>query len=51
MATYREQAMASYGVLTAQERRLILDRIEDAFGTLADPGKRKAYDKMIGQPA
>ncbi len=47
MATYREQAMASYGVLTAQERRLILDRIEDAFGTLADPGKRKAYDKMI----
>ncbi len=47
MATYREQAMASYGVLTAQERKLILDRIEDAFRTLADPRKRKTYDKKI----
>jgi DnaJ-class molecular chaperone len=47
MATYHEEAMASYGVLSARERELILGRIEDAFQTLADPEKRRAYDTMI----
>ncbi len=47
MATYHGEAMASYGVLSARERGLILGRIEDAFQTLADPRKRKAYDAMI----
>jgi DnaJ-class molecular chaperone len=47
MATYHEEAMASYGVLTTRERGLILDRIEDAFQTLADPKTRSAYDAMI----
>jgi curved DNA-binding protein CbpA len=47
MATYREEAMASYGVLTVRERELMLDRTDEAFRTLADPKKRRAYDAAI----
>ncbi len=47
VATYHEEALASYGVLSPGERALILDRIEAAFSTLANPEKRKAYDSMI----
>jgi curved DNA-binding protein CbpA len=47
VATYHEEALASYGVLSAEERQLILDRIEKAFETLADRETRKAYDAGI----
>lgn len=47
VATYHQEALASYGVLSAAERRLILERIEAAFLTLSDPSRRKAYDEMI----
>ena len=47
VATYHEEAMASYGVLSAEERGVILERIEEAFETLADPDKRKTYDARI----
>jgi len=47
VATYHEQALASYGVLSPQERKLILDKIEAAFQTLADPKRRRDYDSMI----
>jgi curved DNA-binding protein CbpA len=47
VATYHEDALASYGVLGGEERRAMLDRIEEAFGTLANPASRKNYDELI----
>lgn len=47
VATYHEEGLASYGVLSAEERQLILERIEEAFQTLANPETRKAYDSAI----
>ncbi len=48
VATYHEDSLASYGVISSEERRLILERIEEAFLTLADPATRKAYDSALG---
>jgi curved DNA-binding protein CbpA len=47
VATYHGGATASYGVLSAEERRIILGRVEEAFETLAEPEKRKIYDARI----
>ena len=47
VATYHDEAMASYGVLSAEERGIILGRIEEAFETLADPERRRIYDARI----
>jgi DnaJ-class molecular chaperone len=47
VATYHEEALASYGVLSTEERRLILEKIEEAFQTLANPETRKAYNSAI----
>ncbi len=47
VATYHPDALASYGVLSPEERRSVLDRIETAFETLRDAEARKAYDAMI----
>jgi curved DNA-binding protein CbpA len=44
VATYHEESMASYGALSLKERRLVLEKIEEAFQTLRDPEKKKAYD-------
>ena len=44
VATYHQESMASYGALGVKERRLILDKIEEAFQTLRDPEKKKVYD-------
>jgi DnaJ-class molecular chaperone len=47
VATYHPDALASYGVLSAEERGEMLDRIEKAFQTLGDVAARKAYDALI----
>ncbi|OGD19549.1 MAG: hypothetical protein A2W03_01265 [Candidatus Aminicenantes bacterium RBG_16_63_16] len=47
VATYHPDALASYGVLSPEERRSVLDRIEKAFETLGDAAARKAYDALI----
>jgi curved DNA-binding protein CbpA len=47
IATYHEDGLASYGVLSAEERQLMLQRIEQAFQTLRDPVARKAYDTAV----
>lgn len=49
MATYHEEGLASYGVLSAEERQLVMERIEAAFQTLANPETKKAYDSSILQ--
>ncbi len=47
IATYQPDSLASYGVLSPEERRLVLDRIEKAFATLGNTDSRKAYNSMI----
>jgi len=52
VATYHPDALASYGVLSAEERGEMLDKIEKAFQTLGDAAARKSYDALIlpGRP-
>lgn len=47
VATYHPDALASYGVLSLDERRAVLDRIEQAFETLGNADARKAYNTLI----
>lgn len=47
VATYQPGALASYGLVRGEERRVILRRIEDAYQTLIDPEKREAYDGRL----
>lgn len=42
--TYGTDSIAHYSLLSEEDRKLILDRIEDAYETLKNPKKRKAYD-------
>jgi curved DNA-binding protein CbpA len=52
IATYHQEGMASYGVLGDSERGNMLDKIEEAFQTLSDPLRKKAYDALVhpGRP-
>ncbi len=45
MSAYRPGALASYGLVTEEERRLMLGRIEEAYRTLNDPVARTQYDE------
>jgi len=45
MSAYRPGALASYGLVTEEERRFMLERIEDAYRTLNDPAARTRYDE------
>ncbi len=45
---YGERALASYSFFSAQERKEVLARIEQAYNTLSDIKLRAAYDRSIG---
>jgi DnaJ-class molecular chaperone len=47
LAIYEENSLATYSLFTEDERKLILSKIEDAFMTLIDDEKRKAYDNDL----
>lgn len=47
LATYREGSLAVYGLVTEEERRLVLERVQEAFQVLRDPEKRKEYDLAL----
>lgn len=42
--TYQTDSIAHYSLLSEEDRRLVLDRIEKAYETLRNSKKRKAYD-------
>lgn len=42
--TYERDSIAHYSLLSEEDRKLILERIEKAYETLRDSRKRKAYD-------
>jgi curved DNA-binding protein CbpA len=47
VATYHREGLASYGALGEAERRAILEKVEEAFQTLSDPARKKAYDDLV----
>jgi DnaJ-class molecular chaperone len=47
LAIYEENSLATYSLFVEDERKLILSKIEDAFLTLIDDKKRKAYDNNL----
>ena len=47
LATYRDGSLALYGLVTEDERALVLERVQEAFQTLRDPEKRKDYDLAL----
>jgi len=47
VATYHQESVASYGALADADRGFILDKIEEAFETLRDAEKKKAYDLLV----
>ena len=47
LATYHPGSLAAYSLVTEEERRLITERIQEAYQTLRDPEKKKAYDMAL----
>jgi DnaJ-class molecular chaperone len=42
--TYQEDSIAHYSLVSREERKVILDRIEKAYQILSDSNQRKLYD-------
>jgi len=47
LEVYREDAMVSYSLFSAEERKEILGRLAEAFFTLNDERARAAYDRSL----
>jgi DnaJ-class molecular chaperone len=47
LATYHPGSLASYSLVTDEERCLIMERIQEAYQTLRDPDRKKAYDLAL----
>ena len=47
LSTYQPGSLAAYGLVTEDERRVILERIQEAYRTLSDPELKKAYDLAL----
>jgi len=47
VATYAPGSLAAYSLVTDEERREIVGRIEEACQTLLDPERKKAYDLSL----
>ncbi|UCE40911.1 MAG: DnaJ domain-containing protein [Candidatus Aminicenantes bacterium] len=48
-STYKTDSIAYHSLLSEDERLRVLDRIENAYDTLRDAKKRKAYDFELYQ--
>lgn len=44
IVAYSHNSMASYGLISSEESKMALARLEEAYKTLMDREKRKAYD-------
>lgn len=48
LATYQDGSLASYSLLTEEERRAMTARLDEAFETLREPDRRAAYNEGLG---
>ena len=44
-SSYQPDSLASYGLFSEEERRVMLEKIEVAFRTLIEPRARREYDE------
>ena len=44
-SSYLPDSLASYGLFSEEERRVMLEKIENAYRTLMDPRTRREYDE------
>jgi len=49
IATYNPHSLGSYGLISEEERKLMLSRLEEAFQTLSNQEKRKNYDLQMSK--
>ncbi len=47
LALYDEESAATYALFSGEQRRVLIDAIENAFETLIDDDRRTAYDRML----
>ena len=47
LSTYHPGSLASYSLVTEEERAVIMGRIQEAYQTLRDPDRKKAYDLAL----
>lgn len=47
IASFHPDSLASYGLLSPEERKVALTRIEEAYQILSHPKKRKKYDLKL----
>ncbi|MEN6310647.1 MAG: DnaJ domain-containing protein [Acidobacteriota bacterium] len=47
LSTYNPDSLATYSLVTEEERVLIMERIQEAYRTLRDPAKKKDYDLAL----
>ncbi|HUG53502.1 MAG TPA: helix-turn-helix domain-containing protein [Vicinamibacteria bacterium] len=45
---YHEEALATYSLLDHEERHAARARVEEAYGVLRDPERRRRYDASLG---
>ncbi len=44
---YRKDSLATYGLVSDQERETILERVKEAYETLSSPRRRSRYDETL----
>jgi DnaJ-class molecular chaperone len=49
IATYNPHSLAPYGLISEEERNLIMAKFEEAYQTLSDQEKRKNYDLQMSE--
>ncbi len=49
IAAYHPGSLASYGLFSGEERRVILRKLEEAYQTLRDKERKKEYDVALSQ--
>ncbi len=47
LSTYNPDSLATYSLVTEEERAMIMERIQEAYRTLRDPDKKKEYDLSL----
>jgi DnaJ-class molecular chaperone len=47
LSTYNPDSLATYSLVSEEERALIMERIQEAYRTLRDPARKNLYDLAL----